>query len=101
MGMNAIAIPPGFESGRHFHEEQEEIYFVHRGTIEMEFGDGSAHELGPGGIARVDAPTVRKIKNVSDEDAVFVITGGKDGYVGRDGQLPEGETSARPSEPLG
>jgi quercetin dioxygenase-like cupin family protein len=100
-GMNAIVLPAGIETGRHYHDEQEEVYFVHRGTIEMEFGDGSAHELGPGGIARVDAPTVRKIKNVSDEDAVFVITGGKDGYVGRDGQLPEGETSARPSEPLG
>jgi quercetin dioxygenase-like cupin family protein len=99
-GMNAIVLPAGIETGRHYHDEQEEVYFVHRGTIEMEFGDGSVHELGPGGIARVDAPTVRKIKNVSDEDAVFVITGGKDGYVGRDGKLPEGETSARPSEPL-
>jgi quercetin dioxygenase-like cupin family protein len=90
-GMNAIVLPAGIETGRHYHDEQEEVYFVHRGTIEIEFGDGSKHELGPGGIARVDAPTIRKIKNVSDGDAVYVITGGKDGYVGRDGQLPEGE----------
>jgi quercetin dioxygenase-like cupin family protein len=100
-GINAIVLPAGIETGRHYHDEQEELYFVHRGTIAIEFGDGSTHELGPGGIARVDAPTVRKIKNVSDEDAVYVIAGGKDGYVGRDGQLPEGETSARPSGPLG
>jgi uncharacterized cupin superfamily protein len=92
-GVNAIVIPPGFETGRHFHEEQEELYFVHRGTIEIEFGDGTAHRLGEGGLARVDAPTVRKIRNVGDADAVYVIAGGKDGYVGRDGQLPEGETS--------
>jgi quercetin dioxygenase-like cupin family protein len=93
-GMNAIALPPGYETGRHFHEEQEEAYFVHRGTVEMEFGDGSRHVLGPGGVARVDASTVRKIRNLSDdEDAVYVIVGGKDGYVGRDGRLPEGETS--------
>ena len=37
---------------------------MHEGRIEMEFGDGSTHELGPGAMARVDAPTVRKIKNV-------------------------------------
>ena len=93
-GMNAICVPPGYESGRHFHDEQEETYFVHRGTVEFEFGDGSTHVLGPGGVARVDAATVRKIRNVSgDEDAIYVIVGGKDGYVGRDGRLPEGETS--------
>jgi hypothetical protein len=49
--------------------------------------------LGPGGLARVDAATVRQIKNVGEEPALYVIAGGKDGYVGRDGKLPEGETS--------
>ncbi len=92
-GVNAIVMPPGYDSGRHFHDEQEELYFVHRGTIEMEFGDGSKHVLGPGGLARVDAATVRKTRNVGDEDAVYVIVGAKGGYVGRDGRLPEGETS--------
>ena len=100
-GINAIVLPAGIETGRHYHDEQEEIYFVHRGTIEIEFGDGTKHELGPGGIARVDAPTIRKIKNVSDEDAVYVIAGGKDGYVGRDGQLPEGEERVAPAGPSG
>ena len=90
-GMNAIVLPPGLETGRHYHEQQEETYFVHRGRLEFEFGDGSKHVLGPGGVARVDPPTVRKVRNVSDEDAIYVIAGGKDGYVGRDGQLPEGE----------
>jgi quercetin dioxygenase-like cupin family protein len=94
-GVNAIVTPPGFESGRHFHDEQEELYIVHSGTIEIEFGDGSTHVLPPGGLARVDAPTVRKIKNVGDEDAAYVIVGAKGGYVGRDGRLPEGETSPR------
>jgi quercetin dioxygenase-like cupin family protein len=90
-GINAIVLPPGTETGRHYHDEQEETYFVHRGTLEFEFGDGSRHVLGPGGVARVDAPTVRKVRNVSDEDAVYVIAGGREGYVGRDGRLPEGE----------
>ena len=36
---------------------------------------------------------MRRIRNVGDEDAVYVVVGGKDGYVGRDGRLPEGETT--------
>jgi mannose-6-phosphate isomerase-like protein (cupin superfamily) len=92
-GVNAIEIPPGYESGRHYHEEQEELYFVHRGRIEMTLGDGDTFELGPGGLARVDASTIRKVKCVSEEPAVYLVTGGKDGYVGRDGKLPDGETS--------
>ncbi len=98
-GINAIVIPGGYESGRHYHDEQEETYFVHRGRIEMEFGDGSKHVLGPGAVARVDAATVRQIRNIGDDDAVYVVAGGKDGYVGRDGRLPEGEELPLPSRP--
>jgi quercetin dioxygenase-like cupin family protein len=91
LGMNAIVMPPGIETGNHFHEHQEEVYFVHRGAIEMTFGDGTSHRLEEGGVARVDAPTVRRVKNVGDADAIYVIVGAKGGYVGRDGKQPEGE----------
>ena len=96
-GINAVVMPPGYESGRHFHDEQEETYFVHRGWVEFEFGDGSKHVLGEGGVARVDPSTVRKMKNVGDVDAVYVVAGGKDGYVGRDGRAPEDVDSPRGS----
>jgi uncharacterized cupin superfamily protein len=92
-GVNAIELPPGYETGRHYHDEQEELYFVHGGRIEMTFNDDSTHTLGPGGLARVDAATVRKIKNVGDARAVYLVVGGKGGYVGRDGRAPEGETT--------
>jgi len=69
--------------------------------VEFEFGDGSKHVLEPGGMARVDAATIRKIRNVSDGDAVYVIAGGKDGYVGRDGRLPEGEERVAGGGPPG
>ena len=95
-GVNAVVIPPGYVSGRHLHERQEELYFVHRGEIEFTFNDDRKQVLGPGGFARVDPPTVRPFRNVSDsEDAVYVCVGGAGGYVGRDGLLPEGETRAR------
>jgi quercetin dioxygenase-like cupin family protein len=92
-GVNAIVLPPSYATGSHYHEEQEELYFVHSGQVEFEFGDGSTQQLGPGGLAWVDAPTQRKVRNLSDsEDAVYVVIGGKDGYVGRDGKLSVGET---------
>jgi quercetin dioxygenase-like cupin family protein len=97
-GVNAIVLPVGVETGRHYHDEQQELYFVHRGEVEIEFGDGSRHRLRPGGLARVDAHTVRLLRNVGDEDAVYLVAGGKGGYVGRDGRQPEGEEQrARPS----
>lgn len=90
-GVNAVVMPPGIESGFHYHDEQEELYFVHAGELEIEFGDGTVHRLGAGGLARVDAPVHRKVRNVGDGDAVYVIVGAKGGYVGRDGRAPEGD----------
>ena len=98
-GINAIVLPPGMWTGKHFHERQQETYFVHRGTLEFEFGDGERLRLGPGGVVRVDAQTVRRMGNVGDEDAIYVIAGGEGGYVGRDGRLPEGETGRVSSGP--
>ena len=65
-GVNALVLPPNYDAGRHFHDEQQELYFVHSGTVEMRFEDGTTHRMEPGTAARVD-------------------------YVGRDGRMPEGE----------
>ena len=94
-GVNAIVLPPGLETGFHAHERQQELYFVHSGRIAISVGD-EVHELGPGGLARVDPGTVRQLRNLSDtEEAVYLCVGGADGYVGRDGRLPDDEVSAR------
>lgn len=90
-GVNAIVLPPGYSTGVHFHDEQQELYFVHRGEVELRFGDGSTHRLGAGGLARVDASTHRGMRNVGEEDAVVVVVGGKDGYVGRDGHAVDSD----------
>jgi quercetin dioxygenase-like cupin family protein len=90
-GVNAIVLPPGWETGGHYHERQQELYFVHSGELEFEFGDGAKHTLGPGCFARVDAATVRAMRNHGPDAAVYVIVGAEGGYVGRDGKLPEGE----------
>ena len=91
-GVNAVVLPPAYLTPRHYHERQEELYIVMRGEVEFEFGEGETQRLGPGGLARVDAATVRRVRNLSDSDeAVFVCVGGAGGYVGRDGLRPEGE----------
>jgi quercetin dioxygenase-like cupin family protein len=100
-GVNALVLPPGYSTGVHFHDEQQELYFVHRGEVEIRFGDGTTHRLGAGGLARVDASTHRGLRNVGDVDAVVVVAGGKDGYVGRDGRAVDGDGHPVPADQRG
>jgi uncharacterized cupin superfamily protein len=92
-GVNAIVLPPGYATNSHRHERQEELYFVHRGRIEMTFGDGTTQVLDEGGLARVDAATARSVKNVGEGAAIYVCVGGAGGYVGRDGVPVESATT--------
>ncbi len=86
-GVNAIVYPPGYEGFLHYHDTQDELYFVHRGTARFEAG-GEVRELGPGGLVHVESTTPRRVSNASDtEDLVVFVVGGKDGYVERDGHL--------------
>ena len=85
-GVNAIVMPPGAEGIHHYHDTQDELYFVHRGTARFEV-DGEVRELGPGGLCHVESTAHRKMSNVGDGDLVVFIVGGKAGYVERDGQL--------------
>ncbi|SRR6266542_4918343 len=85
-GVNVVVYPPGYEGFLHYHDTQDELYFVHRGTARVEV-EGEERELGPGGLVHVESTTPRKLSNASDEDLVLLIVGGKDGYVERDGHM--------------
>jgi quercetin dioxygenase-like cupin family protein len=85
-GVNALVYPPGAGGVHHYHDEQDELYFVHSGRARFEV-DGDDFELGPGGLVHVEAITPRRVSNPGEEDLVLLIVGGKGGYVGRDGQL--------------
>jgi mannose-6-phosphate isomerase-like protein (cupin superfamily) len=85
-GVNAIVYPPGAEGIFHYHDDQDELYFVHRGTARFDV-DGETRELGPGGLCHVESTTPRKVSNAGADDLVLLIVGGKGGYVGRDGHL--------------
>lgn len=84
-GVNAIVVPRGYVSTFHFHDEQEELYFLHSGSIEIEFQDGEVRSLRPGDFVRVSPRTHRRLRNVGDGEAVYVCVGASGGYVGRDG----------------
>jgi mannose-6-phosphate isomerase-like protein (cupin superfamily) len=88
-GVNALVRPAGYETKWHYHDVQEELYFVHRGAIEIEFADRSVHRLGEGSFARVDAATARRIRILGPGDTIYICAGGKDGYVGHDGRTPD------------
>ncbi len=85
-GVNAIVLPPGFQGFLHYHDVQDELYFVHAGTARVEV-DGEERLLGPGGLFHVESTTPRRVSNGGDDDLVVLVIGGKDGYVERDGRM--------------
>jgi uncharacterized cupin superfamily protein len=89
-GVNAIVFPAHYEGPNHFHDTQDELYFVHRGTATFTF-DGDEHVVEEGGLVHVESTTHRQISNRTDEDLVILVVGGKDGYVERDGHLVDPE----------
>jgi mannose-6-phosphate isomerase-like protein (cupin superfamily) len=84
-GVNVLVLAPGVVSRPHYHEEQDELYFVHAGRARFAF-PGESHEVGPGALCHVDAAIPRSVTSVGDENLVLLVVGAKDGYVGRDGK---------------
>jgi mannose-6-phosphate isomerase-like protein (cupin superfamily) len=85
-GVNALVLAPGVVSRPHFHDEQDELYFVHRGRARFDVASDS-FELEPGGVVHVESTTPRRITSIGDDDLVLLVVGAKAGYVGRDGHL--------------
>jgi mannose-6-phosphate isomerase-like protein (cupin superfamily) len=94
-GVNVLVIQPGVVGRAHWHDEQDELYFVHSGRARFDL-PGESRELGPGGLVHVESTTPRRVTNIGDEELVMLVVGAKDGYVGRDGNPadPELFTSA-------
>jgi mannose-6-phosphate isomerase-like protein (cupin superfamily) len=93
-GVSGLVYPPGYEGIWHYHDTQDEVYFVHRGTARVEVED-EVRELGPGGLFHAEATTPRRVSNAGQDDLVLFIVGGKEGYVERDGHLVNDEDLER------
>jgi uncharacterized cupin superfamily protein len=89
-GVNGLVFPPHYEGPNHFHDTQDELYFVHRGTATFVL-DGAEHEVREGGLVHVESTTPRMIANRTDDDLVLLVVGGKGGYVERDGHVVSDE----------
>ena len=86
-GVNAIVMPPGYVGFHHYHDTQDELYFVHSGEAHVEV-EGEERVLGPGGLLHVESTTPRKVSNASEtDDLVLLVVGGNGGYVERDGHM--------------
>ena len=99
-GVNAIVFPPHYEGPEHFHDTQDELYFVHQGRVRVDVG-GESRELGPGGLFHAPATTHRRLSNAGDDDAIVLVVGGKGGYVERDGHLVNPEVDLPRRQGLG
>jgi mannose-6-phosphate isomerase-like protein (cupin superfamily) len=93
-GVNGVVYPPDYPGISHYHDRQDELYFVHKGTARVEVG-GEERILGPGGLFHVESTTPRKIASIGDEELVMLVIGGKDGYVERDGHVTSDEDLER------
>jgi mannose-6-phosphate isomerase-like protein (cupin superfamily) len=87
-GVNVLVLAPGIEGRPHYHDEQDELYFVHKGRARIQVG-GESRELGPGDMCHVESTTPRRLTSIGDEDLVMLVVGAKGGYVGRDGHPAE------------
>jgi len=94
-GVNATIYPPGYEGFFHYHDTQDELYFVHTGQARVVVEDED-RIIGPGGLFHVDSTTPRRVSNASEtDDLVIIVVGGKDGYVDRDGHMVDEADSER------
>lgn len=99
-GVNAIVFPANYVGPEHYHDTQDELYFVHRGRIRVDVG-GESRELGEGGLFHATSTEPRRLSNAGDEDAIVLIVGGKGGYVERDGHLVNPEVDLPRRQGLG
>ena len=55
-GVNVIVMPPDYPGFHHYHDEQDELYFVHAGTARVEVVD-ETWSIPPGPSSRSSSPT--------------------------------------------
>lgn len=67
---------PGEKVSYHYHDEQEELFYVVKGTGQVVVGDDREEiEVPEGGMFRPDPGTPRHLRNDSDEEVVWLIVG--------------------------
>ncbi len=99
-GVNGLVFPPNYEGPNHYHDTQDELYFVHQRHRDVPDRRRRARSRA-GGLVHVEATTHRAISNRTDEELVLLIVGGRGGYVERDGHLVDPEIDLPRRQGLG
>ena len=94
-GVNALVFPPDYDGPAHYHDMQDELYFVHRGTATLRVRRRRAHRRRRRARPRRVDDAPKGLELGATSDLVLFIVGGKDGYVERDGQLVSAEDLAK------
>ena len=82
-----LVYPPDQEGFLHYHDKQDELYFVHRGRARSR-STARRSSSGRAGVVHVESTTPRKISNTRRRGPRRCSqSAARTGYVGRDGQL--------------
>lgn len=69
-------VEPGEKLSYHYHDEQEELFYVVEGTGQMLVGEDEEYvEIPEGGFIKPGVRTPRSLRNDTDEDVVWLIVG--------------------------
>jgi quercetin dioxygenase-like cupin family protein len=66
-------VPAGAPFPAHRHPNQEEILFVHKGTLTVAVGDAPAREAVAGSLVFIPKNTCVRVQNKGSESATFVF----------------------------
>jgi mannose-6-phosphate isomerase-like protein (cupin superfamily) len=64
--------PPGSSDPMHVHPEGEEIFVIHEGRAEFDFGDGDRRSVGPGSVLYASAGQAHAIKVAGNEPLLMM-----------------------------
>jgi mannose-6-phosphate isomerase-like protein (cupin superfamily) len=73
-GVNALVLPPGFPGFHHWHDSQDELYFVHRGSALVTL-NGESVTAAAGAVVAVEPGTTRKFEAASSPTTLLVVGG--------------------------
>src|SRR5256714_12748820 len=84
-GVNVLVISPGVVARPHYHEEQDELYFVHAGRARFAL-PGDSRGLGAGGRCHIESTTLPHVTRAWPDDLGMLVVCAKSGYVRPDGR---------------
>ena len=94
-GVNAMVLPPQTRWFEHFHDEQDELYFVHRGLAGLRGRRRALRARAGRRLPRRFDLAAPSSGTRESTDLVLLVVGGRGGYIGRDGHMVDAEDEER------